>query len=100
VYDAFARSFKRLRVVITIDLRFFAKKKLRVDVQNRVSSEIAFDSNFVEKMKKNEKKKNRDEKNREEERKRRKKNENDEINDDDEKNDDIDVQIVQIAVNK
>jgi hypothetical protein len=44
VYDVFARSFKRFRVVITIDLRFSAKRKLRVDAQNRVSSEIDFDS--------------------------------------------------------
>jgi hypothetical protein len=57
VYDVFARSLKRSRVVITIDSRLFAKKKSRVDVQNRVSSKIAIDSNFVEKKKKKVKKK-------------------------------------------
>jgi DsbC/DsbD-like thiol-disulfide interchange protein len=44
VYNAFARSLKRLRVVITIDLRFSTKEKSRVDAQNRVSFEIDFDS--------------------------------------------------------
>jgi hypothetical protein len=83
VYDVFARSLKRFRVVITIDFRLSAKKKSRVDVQNRVSSKIAFDSNFVEMRKKNEEKKERDE-----------------VDDNDERNDDIDVRIVQIAVNK
>jgi glutamate synthase domain-containing protein 3 len=85
VYDVFARSLKRLRVVITIDSRSSAKKKSRVDVQNRVSSKIAFDSNFVEKKKKKMKKKKRDEKNREKRReeKREKKKENDDIDDDD-----------------
>jgi vacuolar-type H+-ATPase subunit I/STV1 len=106
VYDVLARSFKRSRVVITIDFRLSAKKKFRVDVQNRVSSKIAFDSNFVEKKKKKVKKKKnatkkiarkkKNEKNEEE----RKKNENDEIDDDNEKNDDVDVRIVQIVVNK
>jgi hypothetical protein len=57
VYDVFARSLKRFRVIITIDSRFSAKKKLRVDAQNRVSSKIAFNSNFVEKKKKKVKKK-------------------------------------------
>jgi hypothetical protein len=57
VYDVFARSLKRLRVVITIDFRFSAKRKSRVDAQNRVSSKIAFDSNSVEKKKKKMKKK-------------------------------------------
>jgi hypothetical protein len=71
VYDAFVRSLKRLRVVITIDFRLSAKKKSRVDAQNRVSSKIALDSNFVEKKKKKIKKKN-DEKDREEKKKRRK----------------------------
>ncbi len=106
MYDVFARSLKRFRVVITIDSRLSAKKKSRVDVQNRASSKITFDSNFVEKKKKKVKKKkkttkkiakeNENEKNEEE----RKKNENDEIDDDDEKNDDVDVRIVQIAVSK
>jgi hypothetical protein len=58
VYDIFARLFKRLRVVITIDLRFSAKKKSRVDAQSRASSKIAFDSNYVEKKKKMKKQKN------------------------------------------
>jgi hypothetical protein len=62
MYDVFARSFKRFRVVITIDFRLSAKRKSRVDVQNRASSKIAFDSNFVEKKKKKVKKKERDEK--------------------------------------
>jgi hypothetical protein len=106
VYDVFARSLKRLRVVITIDFRFSAKKKLRVDAQNRVSSKIALDSNFVEKKKKKVRekkkttkkiaKKKKNEKNEE----KKKKNENNEVDDDDEKNDDVDVRIVQIVVNK
>jgi hypothetical protein len=62
VYDVFVHSFKRLRVVITIDLRFSAKRKFRVDAQSRVSSEIAFDSNSVEKKKKMKKKKKTTEK--------------------------------------
>jgi hypothetical protein len=56
VYDVFVHSLKRFRVVITIDFRFSAKKKLRVDVQNRASSKIAFNSNFVETKKKKTKK--------------------------------------------
>jgi hypothetical protein len=105
VYDVFTRSLKRFRVVITIDLRSSAKKKLRVDVQNRVSSKIAFDSNSVEKKKKKVKKKNatkkiaRKKKNEKDE-KEKKKNENDEADDDDEKNDDVEIRIVQIVVNK
>jgi hypothetical protein len=106
VYDVFARSLKRLRVVITIDLRLSAKKKFRVDAQNRASSKIAFDSNFVEKKKKKMKKKKKTtkkiakKKKNEEDEKERKKNENDETDDDDEKNDDVDVRTMQIAVNK
>jgi vacuolar-type H+-ATPase subunit I/STV1 len=103
VYDVFARSLKRSRVVITIDLRFSAKKKLRVDAQNRVSSKIAFDSNSVEKKKKKVKKKKNATKKIAKKKKNEKdeeKKENDEIDDDDEKNDDVDVRIVQIAVNK
>jgi hypothetical protein len=106
VYDVFARSLKRLRVVITIDFRFSAKKKLRVDVQNRVSSKIAFDSNSVEKKKKKVKKKKKTtkkiarKKENEKNEEKKKKSENDEIDDDDEKNDDVDVQIVQIVVSK
>ncbi len=106
MYDVLARSFKRFRVVITIDFRLSAKKKLRVDAQNRVSSKITFDSNSVEKKKKKVKKKKKttkkiakkkkDEKNEE----KKEKSENDEIDDDDEKNDDVDVRVVQIAVNK
>jgi hypothetical protein len=57
VYDVFARSLKRFRVVITIDSRLFAKKKSRVDAQSRVSSKIALHSNSVEKKKKKMKKK-------------------------------------------
>jgi hypothetical protein len=72
VYDVLAHSFKHFRVVITIDSRLSAKKKSRVDAQNRVSSKIAFDSNFVETKKKKMKKKKRDEKDREKERKRKK----------------------------
>jgi hypothetical protein len=105
VYDVFVRSFKRLRVVITIHSRLSAKKKSRVDAQNRVSSKIAFDSNFVEKKKKKMKKKNATKKiakkkKNEENEKEKMKNENNEIDDDDEKNDDVDVRIVQIVVNK
>jgi hypothetical protein len=106
VYDAFARSLKRFRVVITIDSRLSAKKKLRVDVQNRVSSKIAFDSNSVEKKKKKVKKKKKTtkkiakKKENEENEKKRKKNENDEIDDNNERNDDVDVRTVQIAVSK
>jgi mannitol-specific phosphotransferase system IIBC component len=100
VYDVFARSLKRSRVVITIDFRLSAKKKLRVDVQNRVSSKIVFDSNSVEKKKKKVKKKIAKKKKNEENEKKKKKNENDEADDDDEKNDDVDVRTVQIAVNK
>jgi glutamate synthase domain-containing protein 3 len=105
VYDIFARSLKRLRVVIMIDFRLSATKKLRVDVQNRVSSKIAFDSNFVEKKKKKMKKKKIAtkkiaKKKENEENEEKKKNENDEIDDDDEKNDDVDVRVVQIVVNK
>ncbi len=105
MYDVFARSFKRLRVVITIDLRLSAKKKSRVDAQNRVSSKIAFDSNSVEKKKKKMKKKKTTKKiakkkENEENEEEKEKNENDEIDDDDEKNDDVDVRIVQIAVSK
>ncbi len=106
MYDVFARSLKRFRVVITIDSRLSAKKKLRVDVQNRVSSKIAFDSNSVEKKKKKVKKKKKTtkkiakKKENEENEKKKKKNENDEADDDDEKNDDVDVRIVQIAVSK
>ncbi len=106
MYDALARSLKRSRVVITIDSRLSAKKKSRVDAQNRVSSKIALDSNSVERKKKKVKKKKKttkkiakkkeDEENEEE----RKKNENDEADDDDEKNDDVDVRTVQIAVSK
>jgi hypothetical protein len=44
VYDVFARSLKRSRVIITIDFRLSAKEKSRVDAQNRVSSEIDLDS--------------------------------------------------------
>ncbi len=91
MYDVFARLFKRSRVVITIDLRLSAKKKSRVDAQNRVSSKIALDSNLVETKKKKVNEKNEEEK---------EKNENDEADDDDEKNDDVDVRIVQIAVSK
>ncbi len=106
MYDAFARSLKRFRVVITIDSRLSAKKKLRVDVQNRVSSKIAFDSNSVEKKKKKVKKKKKTtkkiakKKENEENEKKRKKNENDEIDDNNERNDDVDVRTVQIAVSK
>jgi mannitol-specific phosphotransferase system IIBC component len=106
VYDAFARSLKRFRVVITIDLRLFARRKSRVDAQNRVSLKIAFDSNSVEKKKKKVKKKKKTtkkiakKKKNEKNEKEKKKNENDEIDDDDEKNDDVDVRAVQIAVNK
>jgi hypothetical protein len=57
VYDVFARLFKRFRVVITIDSRSSAKKKSRVDAQNRASSKIALDSNLVETRKKKEEKK-------------------------------------------
>jgi hypothetical protein len=102
VYDVFARSFKRFRVVITIDSRLSTKKKARVDVQSRVSSEIdldskkkiALDSKSKMKMKNTTKriaKRKKEEK--------RKKSENDELNDDDEKND-VDVRVVQIVVNK
>jgi hypothetical protein len=106
VYDVFARSFKRLRVVITIDLRFSAKKKSRVDAQNHVSSKIAFDSNSVEKKKKKVKKKKKTtkkiakKKENEKNEEKRKKSENDEIDDDDERNDDVDVRTMQIAVSK
>jgi CO dehydrogenase/acetyl-CoA synthase beta subunit len=106
VYDVFARSLKRSRVVITIDLRLSAKRKLRVDAQDRVSSKIAFDSNSVEKKKKKVKKKKKTtkkiakEKENEENEEEREKNENDEADDDDEKNDDVDVRTVQIAVSK
>ncbi len=105
MYDVFARSLKRLRVVITIDFRLSAKKKFRVDAQDRVSSKIAFDSNFVEKKKMKMKKKKTTKKiakkkKNEENEKKKKKNENDEIDDDDERNDDVDVRIVQIAVSK
>jgi vacuolar-type H+-ATPase subunit I/STV1 len=106
VYDVFARSLKRLRVVITIDFRFSAKRKSRVDAQNRVSSKIAFDSNSVEKKKKKMKKKKKTtkkiakKKKNEENEEERENNENDEIDDDDERNDDVDVRVVQIAVNK
>ncbi len=101
VYDVSARSFKRFRVVITIDSRSSAKKKLRVDAQRRVSFEIAFDSKSKMKKKKKEKKittKKVVKKKKKKEEKREKK-END-ANDDDEKNDDVDVRVVQIAVNK
>jgi hypothetical protein len=106
VYDVFARSLKRFRVVITIDFRLSAKKKFRVDVQNRVSSKIALDSNSVEKKKKKVKKKKKTtkkiakKKENEKNEEKRKKNENDEIDDDDEKNDDVDVRTVQIVVSK
>jgi predicted nucleic acid-binding Zn-ribbon protein len=106
VYDAFARSLKRLRVVITIDSRLSAKKKSRVDAQNRVSSKIAFDSNSVKKKKKKVKKKKKTtkkiakKKKNERNEREREKNENDEVDDDDEKNDDVDVRTVQIAVSK
>jgi hypothetical protein len=106
VYDVFARSFKRFRVVITIDLRSSAKRKSRVDVQNRASSKIAFDSNSVEKKKKKVKKKKKTtkkiakKKKDEENEKEKKKNENDEVDDDDERDDDVDVRTVQIAVSK
>jgi hypothetical protein len=101
VYDVFIRSFKRFRVVITIDFRSSAKKKSCVDVQNRASFKIAFDSNFVEKKKKKMKeKKNATKKIAKKKNRKRKKSENDEIDDDDEKNDDFDVRIVQIVVNK
>jgi hypothetical protein len=60
VYNVFARSLKRFRVVITIDFRLSAKRKSRVDAQDRVSSKISFDSNFVEK-KKNAREKNNEE---------------------------------------
>jgi hypothetical protein len=95
VYDVFARSLKRSRVVITIDLRFSAKRKSRVDAQNRVPPKIAFDPNPVEKKKTTKKiakkKENEEEK---------EKSENDEADDDDEKNENVDVRIVQIAVSK
>jgi hypothetical protein len=105
VYDVLARSLKHFRVVITIDLRLSAKRKSRVDAQNRALSEIAFDLNSVEKKKKVKKKKKMTKKiakkkKNEENEEEREKNENDEIDDDDEKNDDIDVRVVQIAVNK
>jgi ABC-type Na+ efflux pump permease subunit len=57
VYDVFARSLKRSRVVITIDFSSFAKKKSRVDVQKRALFEIAFDSKFEMKKKKMKEKK-------------------------------------------
>jgi hypothetical protein len=97
VYNVFARSFKRFRVVIIIDLRLSAKKKLLVDVQSRVSSKIAFDSNSVETKKKEVKKKKKNatkkiaKKKKTKRMKKKKKNENDEIDDDDEKNDDVNV---------
>jgi hypothetical protein len=93
VYDVFARFFKRLCVVITIDFRFSAKKKFRVDAQKRVSSKIVFDSNSIFAETKKKKKKN-------EEKKEKKIKKNDDDNDDDEKNDNVDVRIVQIAFNK
>ncbi len=104
MYDVFARSLKRLRVVITIDSRFSARKEFRVDVQDRVSLEIVLDSTSEMKKKMKEKKKNATKKiakiKDEEEKKERKKNENDEADDDDEKNDDVDVRVVQIVVSK
>jgi hypothetical protein len=106
VYDVFARSFKRFRVVIMINLRLSAKKKSRVDAQSRVSSKIAFDSNFVETKKKKMKKKKKNatkkiaKKKENEKNEKEKRKENDEIDDDNEKNDDVDVRIVQIVVNK
>jgi uncharacterized membrane protein YdbT with pleckstrin-like domain len=92
VYDVFTRSFKRFRVVITIDSRLSAKKKFRVDAQKRVSFEIAFDSKSEMKRKKlkKEKKNTKEEKNERNE-EERKKNENDEIDNDDERNDNVDV---------
>ncbi len=88
MYDVFARSFKRFRVVITIDFRLSTKKKPRVDAQSRVALEIdldskkkiAFDSKFEMKMKSATKKIAKKKK------KKEKKSENDEFNDDDEKN--------------
>jgi hypothetical protein len=52
VYDAFARSLKRFRVVITIDLRSSAKRKSDVDAQRCASSEIVFDLKSEMKRKK------------------------------------------------
>ncbi len=101
MYDVFARSFKRSRAIITIDFRSFAKKKLRVNAQKRVSLEIVFDSKSETKKKKmKEKKKNVEKKENEKNEEEKKKNENDEIDDDDEKNDDVDIRVVQIVVNK
>jgi hypothetical protein len=62
VYDVFTRLLKRFRVVITIDFCLSARKKSYVDVQNRASSKIVFDSNLVETKKKKEEKKNAKEK--------------------------------------
>ncbi len=108
MYDVFARSLKRFRVVITIDFRLSAKRKSRVDAQSRASSKITFDSNSVEKKKKKVKKKKKKtttkkiakKKKNEENEEEKEKNENDKADDDDEKNDDVDVRTVQIAVNK
>jgi hypothetical protein len=106
VYDAFARSLKRFRVVITIDFRSSAKRKSRVDAQNRASSKIAFDPNSVKKKKKKMKKKKKTtkkiakKKKNEENEEEKEKNENDEADDDDERDDDVDVRAVQIAVSK
>ncbi len=99
VYDASARSLKRLRVALTIDLRLSAKRKSRVDAQRRASFEIALDSKSEMKKKKKKiatKKVVKEEKKKEEKRKKRK----NDADDDDEKNDDVDVRIVQIVVNK
>jgi hypothetical protein len=106
VYDVFARSFKRFRVVITTDLRPFARRKPRADAQNCVPPEadldskkkIALDSKPEMKMKTKNTTKRIAKKKREKEEK--KKSEDDEIDDDDERDDDVDVRIVQIAVSK
>ncbi len=101
VYDVFARSLKRFRVVITIDLRFSAKKKSRVDAQKRVSFEIVFDLKSEMKKKKMKKKKITTKKIvKEKEKKKKKKEKENDVDDNDERNDDVDVWIVQIVVNK
>jgi hypothetical protein len=74
VYNVFVYFFKHHRVVIIIDSRLSAKKKSRVDVQNRVSSKIVFDSKLAEMKKKKKKKKKKEEKDEKKRKKKKKKN--------------------------
>jgi hypothetical protein len=89
VYDVSTRFFKRFRFDITIDSRFFVKKKKRVDVSSRIRSKNELSSNFFEKRRRMKMKMKMKSEKKKKKRKKRK-----------EKKEKNDVRVEQIAANK